>query len=398
MKNGRRSLLRARRVSESTPTSRHVWLPGLSAKGGIQTYGRFLASALDRLDPSGQNEYFLKNDVDPPLSIVPSAKKVYTFGRWPGTLRSAAFAGRTAQRAIFGRPDHILVGHLHFVSLCNRIPNLAAPWWVFAYGIESWSLEDPPLRSALKRAGKVLAISRYTRERLIDEQGVDRDKISLLPCTFDADTYRIRSRPDHLMARHGVAPDQPILLTVARLADPQRQKGYDQVLEALPAIRARVPDVRYLIVGDGPDRTRLARRIRGMGLDEAVTIVGEVQDEELPFYYALSDVFVMPSSKEGFGIVFLEAMACGVPSIGGCRDGARDPLMDGELGVLVDPGDPREIAEASIGLLRKEHPNQRLFAPEVLRTRAIEEFGPERFRNRLGSLLEDGTECVPSSK
>jgi glycosyltransferase involved in cell wall biosynthesis len=96
----------------------------------------------------------------------------------------------------------------------------------------------------------------------------------------------------------------------------------------------------------------------------------------------------MPSKREGFGIVYLEAMACGKPAIAGDRDGARDALLDGEIGVLVDPDDVGAFAAAAVEVLSGRHPNRAIYDPARLRRRVIESFGPERFRARLEQILD----------
>jgi glycosyltransferase involved in cell wall biosynthesis len=119
-----------------------------------------------------------------------------------------------------------------------------------------------------------------------------------------------------------------------------------------------------------------------------VTLTGFVPDEELVDHYNLCDVFAMPSKGEGFGIVYLEALACGKPTLGGNKDGAIDALCQGELGILVDPDDPNAIAQSLIQILQGTHPHPILYQPEVLRQKVIETFGFERFKQTLARLMQ----------
>ena len=128
--------------------------------------------------------------------------------------------------------------------------------------------------------------------------------------------------------------------------------------------------------------------MRKLGLASCVTLAGQVPDAELPDYYGLCSAFAMPSKREGFGIVYLEAMACGKPAIAGDRDGARDALLDGEIGVLVDPDDVEAFATAAVEVLSGTHANRAIYDPVGLRRRVIESFGPERFRARLEQILD----------
>jgi glycosyltransferase involved in cell wall biosynthesis len=233
----------------------------------------------------------------------------------------------------------------------------------------------------------VVAVSRYTGARLIEEQGLDPARVAIMPGTFDPVLFQPRERSPRLLARLGLELEQPVLLTVARLAGRERHKGYDVVLEALPTILAEVPGLHYVLVGKGDDRPRIERRIVELGLERHVTLTGFVPDDELPDYYNLCNLFAMPSKREGFGIVYLEAMACGKPTIAGNRDGARDALADGELGVLVDPDDVAAFGAAAVEVLNGRHPNRSIYDPDGLRRGVIERFGPESFRRRLEEIL-----------
>lgn len=367
---------------------RHVWMPGVEAEGGIQAYaGSFLRCLLE-LRPEIRHEVLLKNDRAAPPLGGDADVAFHVFGRVPGPLRSVSFAAGAVGALVRDRPDLLIVGHVHFGALSGRLcPVLGVPYWVLTYGLEAWSVTKRGLGTALRKAAKVVTISRYTAERISRGQGLDPDRIDLLPCTFDPDLFRPRVRNEDLMHRLGIGADQPVILTVARLAGVERDKGYDLVLEALPRIRRAIPEARYVLVGKGPDRPRIEARIRALGLEDAVILAGFVPEEDLPHYYNLCSAFVMPSRNEGFGIVYLEALGCGKPAIGGNRDGARDALLDGELGVLVDPEDAPGLAETVVGVLRGEHPREILYDPAALRRRVIEAYGPERFRSRLAELL-----------
>lgn len=366
----------------------HVWLPDLTAtRGGIQRYSGFLLAALLQAWPEPEYEVFIKND-RANGARVPGAR-IHASGGLPPRVRTPAFAAAVAIRALLDRPRLIVVGHLNFAVVSDWLQRRAKiPSWIVAYGIEAWGVERPALRRALAGASCVVSISRYTRSRLIEEQDLDPSRVVLLPCTFDPELFRPREPSPALRARLGLETGQPVLLTVARLAGRERDKGYDVVIDALPAIRERVPGLHYVLVGEGDDRARIEGRVRELGLERCVTLAGPVPDEELPDYYGLCTAFAMPSKREGFGIVYLEAMACGKPAIAGDRDGARDALLDGEIGVLVDPDDGEAFAAAAVEVLTGTHPNRAIYDPVGLRRRVVETFGPERFRERLEHLLD----------
>jgi glycosyltransferase involved in cell wall biosynthesis len=174
---------------------------------------------------------------------------------------------------------------------------------------------------------------------------------------------------------------------VCRLEETERYKGYDQIIKAMPEILRLVPNARYLLVGRGSDRRRIEKLIAEVGVQDSVILAGFVPDDELAEHYNLCDIFAMPSQGEGFGIVYLEALASGKPVLAGNKDGSRDALADGELGLLVDPDDTAEIAAEIIRVLRREHLRQENFHPELLRQRVIELFGFEAFKRAVTDLL-----------
>ncbi|NEQ88442.1 MAG: glycosyltransferase family 4 protein, partial [Moorea sp. SIO2I5] len=168
----------------------------------------------------------------------------------------------------------------------------------------------------------------------------------------------------------------------------EQYKGYDQILGALPQIRQRIPNIHYILVGKGDDRLRIEQLISQLQLQDCVTLTGYVPDEELAAHYHLCDVFAMPSKAEGFGIVYLEALASGKPALGGNQDGAIDALCHGELGVLVNPNDVNEIANNLIDILQDNYPNKLFYKPQLLRQKVFEKFGFQSFKKTLGYYLE----------
>lgn len=366
----------------------HVWLSDLSGtSGGIQRYSRYFLEALQAAWPAPKYEVFVKNDTCEVLDL--SGMHTHVSGNLPSPLRSAGFAGRIVSRAILDLPKLVISGHLHFAVISdwlNRCTN--TPYWIVTYGMESWGVQRPFLHRALLNADCVISISRYTKRRLIDEHGLDPDRIEILPCTFDPDLFEPRERSFRLLARLGLQPEQQILLTVARLAGRERYKGYDMVLDALPEILSEVPGLHYVLVGEGSDSERIRERIRDMHLERHVTLTGSVPDSELADYYNICSLFAMPGKLEGFGIVYLEALACGRPVVAGNRDGARDALLDGQLGILVDPDDVTGFVDAAVQVLKGEHPNRMIYDPRALRLRVIERYGPGSFFSRLGEILE----------
>lgn len=264
---------------------------------------------------------------------------------------------------------------------------LKIPYWVVVYGIDAWDIQDKARINGLKAAEKIISIGEYTRDRIVTEQKISRESIPLLPVTFDASQFIIQSKPQYLLDRYQLDKNQHIILTVARLAGGDRYKGYDQIIQSLPIIRQQIPNIHYLLVGKGNDRDRVESMIDANNVRDCVTLTGFVSDEELGDHYNLCDVFAMPSKGEGFGIVYLEALACGKPTIGGNQDGAIDALCHGKLGALVDPDDVDEIAQTIIQILQSTYPNPLMYQPESLRQEVIDTFGFEQFQKTLAGYL-----------
>lgn len=367
----------------------HLWTPGLlDFKGGIQTYSGFLLRALEQIDRNLQIDVFSLHDRPGKRSEM-FRSPFHCTGQIPARLRIPAFAANATVAALQQRPDLIISTHLNLTIAADWVKQAAGiPYWGVAHGFEAWNVQRPNLRRSIARADQILAVSRYTRDRLLREQSLRPEQVSLLPNTFEAERFHIAPKPAHLLHRHGLAADQPIILTVNRLAAGEAYHPYDRVLSALPQIRQTIPNAHYLIVGEGDDRPRLERLIAASDLQSCVTLTGFVSDAELPNYYSLCDVFAMPSKLEGFGIVFLEAMASGKPILGSLCDGSTDALAEGKLGALVDPDDTGAIAQTLIQILQKRYVHPLMDQPAALRQGVIEAFGMETFKQTLHQLLE----------
>jgi glycosyltransferase involved in cell wall biosynthesis len=374
-----------------------LWFPEIfEFKGGIQVYSAFLLEALQNLYPKVNYNIFLKRDTRcSPKSFFKANTKFYFAGTWSLPSRTIVFAAQILGYGIQQNPNLIITSHLNFSVAAYLLKRLMGiPYWVVAHGIEVWNLQNPTLQSALHHADRILAVSHHTRDRLLKEQNLDPDKVVVLPNTFDADDFQIAPKPDNLLKRYGLKPEQPIILTVARLSQLEQYKGYDKILAALPQIRQAIPNIHYVLVGKGDDKLRIEQLISKYQLQDCVTLTGYVSDEELSSYYHLCDIFAMPSKAEGFGIVYLEALACGKPTLGGNQDGAQDALCQGELGALVDPDDIEAIAQTIIQILQGTYSNPLIYQPEVLREKVIKQFGFEQFQETLGNYLEQNFTCV----
>lgn len=318
---------------------------GFGGKGGIARYNRDFLSAL-AASPGIQHILAFPRSGQAATEEVPS--KVRQINPVAGR---GLYAVRAAWLAVTEGPfDFIFCGHLYMVPLAYILARLLnIPLWLQIHGIDAWKNPGSLAQWAAERASLVTAVSRYTRKRFLEWAGIEPVRVRVLPNTFEP-RFAPEGKPAHLVERYGIQ-DHKVLLTVSRLARPERYKGHDRVIAAMPAILKRHPKTIYIVVGDGDDRLRLECLAQEKGVAGAVRFAGAVSDAELPDHYHLADIFVMPSKGEGFGIVFLEAAAAGLPVIAGNRDGSVDALADGAIGRLVDPDDPASVAEAIIDTL-----------------------------------------------
>jgi phosphatidyl-myo-inositol dimannoside synthase len=254
-----------------------------------------------------------------------------------------------------------------------------APVWVFIYGIDAWERPKNPLLAALaRRAGLVISISKVTIERFQRWAAMPEDRLRLLPCSVDLDRFRPGQADPALLARYGLAGKRA-LFTLGRLVSRERAKGMDEVMEAMPRLLQEFPNLVYLIGGDGPDRGRLESKARALGLAERVIFTGRLSEEEKLAHFHLADAYVMPSRGEGMGIVLLEAMAAGIPAMGSAKDGSREALLDGKLGLLVDPDDIQSVTAGIRAVLSRPR----------ARPDGLDYFSVENFRRRMSNLLDE---------
>jgi phosphatidylinositol alpha-1,6-mannosyltransferase len=308
-------------------------------------------------------------DAASPLNVVRFSKPPLVRDRFYGPL--APMLARAMLQVRKFRPVEIHCDQLDSAIvglLLRRIWGI--PYMTFAYGMEVTDGRFRWLRDKVfGNADKVVAISEHMRRLLIGEVGVSPDRVQVIHPGVDVDRFAPRSRPGELARRLGLT-DRRVILTVARLASGERYKGHDTVIRAMPTILSQVPDAAYLVVGDGPDRERLEGLVGRSGVAARVVFAGSVPDKDLPDYYNLCDVFTMVSRRgptrhggyrgEGFGIVYLEAAACGKPVVAGNDGGVAEAVEDGRTGLLIDPTSVEATADSLVRLLQDEELARRL--------------------------------------
>jgi asparagine synthase (glutamine-hydrolysing) len=317
--------------------------------GGIAKFNRDLIRSIAAL-PECAEVVVVPRVISAPLEAIPERVRFVAQGAG-GKMRFV----RTALREGFAGPiDVVIAGHINLSPLSVAISRLkAARSLLVVHGIDAWTPHKSALtRAALSSFATVVAVSRLTMERFRTWSGLDAARFRLLPNCVDPRRFAPEDKSPQLARELGV-DGRTVIMTLGRLASEERYKGFDQVIEALPHLLQRVPDLVYLVCGDGPDRARLEAKAKATGVASRVIFTGFVPEERKVEYYNLADAYVMPSNGEGFGIVFLEALACGIPVLGSNTDGGREALLDGELGCLVNPADPEQVREGVLSTLAR---------------------------------------------
>jgi glycosyltransferase involved in cell wall biosynthesis len=283
----------------------------------------------------------------------------------------AAFVAAT-MNATRRNVDIVICGHINLLPIARlaRQPSV-----LITHGIDAWK---PNRRYRGEDVRAVVAVSALTRDRFLAWSHFAGPAF-VLPNAVRREQYGIRPRNADLAARFGIG-GRRVLLTLGRIVSAERYKGFDEVLEVMPRLLATHPDLVYVVGGNGNDLPRLQAKASALGVDGSVIFTGFIAEEEKADLYNLADVYVMPSRGEGFGFVFLEAMACGVPVIGSCHDGGREALLGGQLGALVDSSNPAEIRAAIVDALRD---GPREIPP------GLEFFSFENFEKRVHEIVDE---------
>jgi phosphatidylinositol alpha-1,6-mannosyltransferase len=294
--------------------------------GGIACYNRDLITALSSMDALTD------------IRILPRNGKAVTVPDNVDQLDAESNRILYSLRAFWSclqfKPQVIFCGHIFMLPLAVLIARIFdVKVWLQLHGIEAWDKPSTFMQKNICHLDIVTCVSRYTRRRFLAWADIAADRVHVLPNTVSSafiPLVRDAARSDY-----GVAGNK-VLLTVSRLSSLERYKGHDRILKCLSQLREKYPEILYLIAGEGDDEARLKDMVQQLGVQDCVRFLGRVANEKLPALYAAADLFLMPSTGEGFGIVFLEAMASGTPALGLDCDGSIDPLLDGEMGFVSD--------------------------------------------------------------
>lgn len=235
---------------------------------------------------------------------------------------------------------------------------------LLAHGIEVWEPLSSWKRHFINKHVEVWAVSRFTAAKFQQINRIHSSQIRILNNCIDPFFQYPTNfiKPPYLLKRYSLNPTQPVLLVINRLSSKEQYKGYDKVILAVHRLIESFPTIKYLIAGkaDKEELERLNSIIYSAKLENHVQIIDFINEDELVDHFLLADLFVMPSNQEGFGLVFIEAAACGCPSVAGNSDGSSDALLNGSLGCMVNPDNIDDIVENISAELRGKSVNKRL--------------------------------------
>ena len=361
-----------------------------SSTGGIQKMTRTLAHALCYIAKQKEWDFNLWSVYDSRFDLM---EKYLSEKYFTGFGRNKLKIGLKTLKSSFSS-DIIILSHVNLAlfGLVIKILNPRSKVWLIAHGVEVWRPLTLIKKIFVRRyCDKILCVSNFTKIQMMGWHKSDPEKCVVLNNALDpyGKLPLDFSKPEYLMNRYSLTPSNKVIFTLTRLASSEQYKGYEQVIIAISHLKYKFPEIKYILSGqsDISEETRIRELISLYRVDEQVILTGFVTEKELADYFLLADLFVLPSKKEGFGIVFIEALACGLPVICGNADGSIDAIRGGELGTAINVSDQGELEEAIIKYL--ERPLTVLTRKE-LQDQCVLHFDESHYINSLMDQINNG--------
>jgi phosphatidyl-myo-inositol dimannoside synthase len=356
-----------------------LYLNAFSVTGGIEKFNKAFMKALQDIAKEGKIKYksYSAYDDKPDLRYIDPESFIGFNGK------KFSFASNSINAAL--KTNSVVLGHINLspIGLIIKLLKPHVKIILIAHGVEVWDKLPLFKNIFLKRVDLILAVSSFTKNKIIEKQKIKEEKIKILNNTLDP-LFNIPERiekPEYLLKRYNLDKETKILLTVGRISNIERRKGYDKVIEILPEVVKHKSNLVYILSGkyDENEKQRVMKLVQEKSIQNNFRMTGFIEDKELTDHYLLADIFIMPSIQEGFGIVFLEALVCGLPVIAGNKDGSVEALMNGRLGKLINPDNTDEILKSIIGTIEKPTANNRVIV--------LENFGFDRFKINLNDFI-----------
>jgi phosphatidylinositol alpha-1,6-mannosyltransferase len=323
-------------------------LQTFSTTGGIQKMTRTLAHALNVLAHRNNWDFTLWSAYDTEQDLMPQylpKDKFKAFG-----INRINFVLKTITAA--KKPDVIIISHINLaiIGLLIKTIHPKCKVLLISHGIEVWRPLTLFKKIFLKKCDGIICVSNFTKHQMISRHHTDPALCTVLNNAVDPFMRKPESflKPAHLQKKYRITADDQVIFTLTRLSSSEQYKGHDQVIKAVSLLKLKFPQIKYVLSGqyDHAEEMRLNKLITQYQVGEQVILTGFIQEEELVDHFLLADIFVLPSKKEGFGIVFIEALSCGLPVICGNADGSIDAIANGELGTAIDADNISELETA----------------------------------------------------
>lgn len=356
-----------------------------SATGGIEKVNRIAGKALYEIgEEAGGNNFKLYSLYDSNEDNI--ANKYFCNSAFEGFKENKSrFVFKSICTGI--KSDVVILSHINLlvVGFLIKIFSPKTKLVLIAHGIEVWKTLPAWKKYIMKKCDLILPVSKFTKDTMTKLNRFPEEQFRILNNCLDPflpkPLYEEKSKD--LLKRYGFTKDNIILMTLTRLSAKEKFKGHDNVLYALKELINTYKDLRYLLVGkyDNAEKERLDKLIKELELENIVVFAGFIPDEEIAAHYSLADIYIMPSKKEGFGIVFIEALYYGKPVIAGNKDGSVDALCNGQFGLLIDPDDQNEIIKA----INKMISNRSDYLPD--HSLLMEKFSYTTYKENLRSII-----------
>jgi glycosyltransferase involved in cell wall biosynthesis len=355
--------------------------------GGVQRAGRHVAAVAAKFaaDRKLSCHFLSLNDPRGSHNVRVGALEFVFSGHGGSKLRFL----QAALRAATSEPVLVIALHPHLTPAVSlmRARDRRFRSIVFTHGVEVWQRLNWPRRAALRHADLVFAPSTDTAQHLVSVQGLSPQKVRRLPWALDPDFEERVAAGASLVPPAEFPRSGRVILTVGRWDSAEKYKGADTLICALPRVLKFAPDASLVFVGDGSDRPRLEQLSRQFQVADRAHFLRGLTPEQLSACYAGCNIFALPSRGEGFGMVFLEAMAYGKPVVGGAHGGIPDIVDDGKTGLLVPHGDVERLAHALESILADSVRASEMGA--LGRERIARDFSFAQFQSSLSQAFAD---------
>jgi phosphatidylinositol alpha-1,6-mannosyltransferase len=358
----------------------------MDTPGGVQRAGRHVAAVMSEFAAShGMECRLLSLNDSPELHRMTVGAREFVFtGSARGKARFSAAAARAARR----RAKVVVAGHPFLAPVAQGAKFFArdAKSIVWTHGLEVWEPLSLLRRRALRNADLIIAPTIDTANHVATQQDIPHERIRVLPWALDPEFEALlTAKPVPSLPVN--FPAGRVILTVGRWFADERYKGMDTLITTLPRLLTEWPDVQLVAVGEGDDQRWLEQIANGRGVLRHVHFLSGLSYPQIAACYQACEIFALPSRGEGFGLVYLEAMACGKPVIGGAHGGAPEVIDDGKTGYLVQHGDGDQLATSLETLLADSALGREMGARG--RERVEKEFRFNVFAKSLKKILRD---------